>query len=1069
MEATSPHSSAGFNSPCVVCREAITSHFGSRTLVPTNCQQPHRVHWQCMTNYRNDDLPSRRCSICPQQDLPVEGSETLSVEDSETLSVEGSETLSVEGSETLSVEGSEMLSYEGGETLSLYACQAGSLEALQTALAMAPTIVTDDLQGDNLLTIAAEYGHNHCIKELISCGADVNQARESDSLTPLYIAAENGHLECVNTLLDAGAGIDAILDPDLDRDTVIDIVCRKAERLLSDNLEQLRKMSVNLDILDECEIPRDPEVLNAVLSHTPIQHDSHQDTPHNFTSRVIHETMRIISGEQAKLKSLDMVLAVVGTLKAGKSTTINAIVGEEILPKRNRAMTAIPTLIRHALAQSEPILTFSHITPFNSQLKILQEKLHHVEVENYPKEPHLLRLLDKVRDGYQVSRTCSGTETVREYLYNLNNLVSLFAAFALDFPHKEYSDLANMPVIDVRFASLCDLPKRKGQLTLLDTPGINEAGQSHNRAMVRNILRSSSAVLAVVDYTQLSSESSAELGQVLQHVARTTDHDISVWMNKFDQCHDGCDDQEVSSTMVAEQLLKGNLTTDHVFPVSSQAAFLAHRALRQLELGDAMPTSAAWVKDFGLCAFGVDWEESITDRNKVQEKAEKIWAKSLYRRPLAQAIQATQAQAHILAFQSIAAELSKSTTTMNAIVNACYQAADVREQALAWQIDTMNANIDQLTDDARQTPERIAQLKGEIRAQTEEHFRRARIKIDRRLDTLVEQIIQAQQQSCKEAVIEPFHRGKNMGASAGKLAGIMTGAFGLGATINSLYQGDVGIATSLGVVVGTLVAVPAGRITGQLVGGSIGAGISLCRAASLYSRKVVSLSGRSGSPGKITVEFPSSKEAEKFNSRVAAVIAENRSDTMAAFIDSVEALTGQLTLETDAIKSRTCQLIENINQPDTSVDPELAAMSPAPDDNLLTLALIRLNHFFELHMQLDGDHYTCVSGIYQVQPDELRATLTASIDQCWQELTAYIMDTLDKRVTRLNQPVSRIRQKTIQRLRYRLRHLKNERTYQQVLLGKLADSKNNLGNNTIQSLQRAIEWLRCQQLPAPER
>ena len=1039
MEATSPHSSAGFNSPCVVCREAIISHFGSRTLVSTNCHQPHRVHWQCMTNYRNDDLPSRRCSICPQQDLPVEGSETLSV--------------------------------EGSETLSVYACQAGELEALQTALALDPAIVTHDFQGDTLLTIAAEHGHNLLLKELISCGADVNKARESDGVTPLYIAAQNGHHECVNTLLDEGAGIDAILIPDLDRDTVIDIVCSKAGRLLSDNLKKLSAMSSNLDILDEWEIPSDPAVLNAISSHTFIQHVTHQDSARNFTSAVIHETMRVINGEQAKLKSLDMVLAVVGTLKAGKSTTINAIVGEEILPKRNRAMTAIPTLIRHTLAQSDPILNFSHINPFNSQLRILRAKLHNVESANYPKEPELLRLLDKVRDGYQVSATCTGSENVREYLYNLNNLVSLFAAFALDFPLEEYSDLANMPVIDVRFANLCDLPKSKGQLTLLDTPGINEAGQSHNRTMVRNILRSSSAILAVVDYTQLSSESSAELGEVLQHVVRTTDHNISVWMNKFDQCDAGCDDQEVSKTVVVDQLFKGNLKTDQVFPVSSQTALLAHRALRQLAQGNAMPTTAPWVKDFGLRAFGVDWEESITDRNKVQEKAEKIWDRSLYRQPLANAIQATQAQAHILAFQSVAAELSKSTTMMKAILSACYHAAEVREQAVARQIDAINTHIDQLSQDAEQARGSIAQLEGEIRAQTEENFRRARIKIDRRLDTFVEQIIAEQEQSGKEAVIEPFHRGKSMGASTGRLAGIMAGACALGITINSWYRGDADIAPSLGIVLGALVAAPAGSITGQIVGGSIGGGVSLCRAASLYSRKVVSLGLNTCSqlPEKITVDFPSHPEAETFNSRVAEVIAENRNDTMTAFIDSLEALTEQLTLETDAIKSRTHRLIEDINRSDTSVDPELATMSPAPGENQLTPPLISLDDLFELHMPLDGDHYSCVSGIYQVQPDELRATVTAGIDSCWQELTAYITDSLDKRITGLNQPVSSIRQKTSQRLRYRLRHLKNERAYQQVLLGKLADSKNNLGNNTIQSLQRAIEWLRHQQLPAAER
>lgn len=54
-----------------------------------------------------------------------------------------------------------------------------------------------------------------------------------------------------------------------------------------------------------------------------------------------------LEGEQIKTARREMVLAVVGTMKAGKSTTINAIVGQEILPNRNRPMTSVPTLIRH--------------------------------------------------------------------------------------------------------------------------------------------------------------------------------------------------------------------------------------------------------------------------------------------------------------------------------------------------------------------------------------------------------------------------------------------------------------------------------------------------------------------------------------------------------------------------------------------------------------------------------------------------------------------------------------------------------------------------------------------------
>ncbi|HDX6754006.1 TPA: DUF932 domain-containing protein [Escherichia coli] len=70
-----------------------------------------------------------------------------------------------------------------------------------------------------------------------------------------------------------------------------------------------------------------------------------------------------------------MVLAVVGTMKAGKSTTINAIVGQEILPNRNRPMTSVPTLIRHVPGKTEPVLHLEHIQPVRNLLITLQEKL----------------------------------------------------------------------------------------------------------------------------------------------------------------------------------------------------------------------------------------------------------------------------------------------------------------------------------------------------------------------------------------------------------------------------------------------------------------------------------------------------------------------------------------------------------------------------------------------------------------------------------------------------------------------------------------------------------------------
>ncbi|MCJ8704801.1 dynamin family protein, partial [Escherichia coli] len=79
----------------------------------------------------------------------------------------------------------------------------------------------------------------------------------------------------------------------------------------------------------------------------------------------IAERHAMLNNELRKISRLEMVLAIVGTMKAGKSTTINAIVGTEVLPNRNRPMTALPTLIRHTPGQKEPVLHFSHVAPID--------------------------------------------------------------------------------------------------------------------------------------------------------------------------------------------------------------------------------------------------------------------------------------------------------------------------------------------------------------------------------------------------------------------------------------------------------------------------------------------------------------------------------------------------------------------------------------------------------------------------------------------------------------------------------------------------------------------------------
>ncbi len=96
----------------------------------------------------------------------------------------------------------------------------------------------------------------------------------------------------------------------------------------------------------------------------------------------IAERHAMLNNELRKISRLEMVLAIVGTMKAGKSTTINAIVGTEVLPNRNRPMTALPTLIRHMPGQKEPVLHFSHVARIDHLIQQLQQRLCDCDIKH---------------------------------------------------------------------------------------------------------------------------------------------------------------------------------------------------------------------------------------------------------------------------------------------------------------------------------------------------------------------------------------------------------------------------------------------------------------------------------------------------------------------------------------------------------------------------------------------------------------------------------------------------------------------------------------------------------------
>ncbi|HCR3437442.1 dynamin family protein [Morganella morganii] len=461
----------------------------------------------------------------------------------------------------------------------------------------------------------------------------------------------------------------------------ITLLCNEAERLLQLNIKLLQKM------VDE------PNVL---------LENKQNDNEQLFNKKKAIKRIEELKGEQTKITHKEMVLAVVGTMKAGKSTTINAIVGKEILPNRNRPMTSIPTLIRHVPGKHIPNLQLNNIDPIHHLLTELKNKIttdegkrHVLELDKDQEKSKLLKI---ATDDSWLKNNYAGEAEIFTCLASLNDLVRLAAILNVEFPFEAYDEVHELPVIEVEFSHLTGMDDNQGILTLLDTPGPNEAGQPQLQAMMRDQLQKASAVLAVLDYTQLNSEADHQVRAELNDIANVAAGRLFVLVNKFDQKDRNSDDAETVKQSVPAMLDHGVLNSDQVYPGSSRHAYLANRARNVISQAGALSVQEEWVEDFAKLAFGLSWEEEdLASPDDVRRNADKIWRRSLFDKLITEVIQAAHAKAAALAVDSATAKLVQNAENANEYLSVRHQGLLTSIQILQSQINGLLSDIDNIT------------------------------------------------------------------------------------------------------------------------------------------------------------------------------------------------------------------------------------------------------------------------------------------------------------------------------------------------------------------------------------
>ncbi|ELR3162684.1 dynamin family protein [Escherichia coli] len=476
----------------------------------------------------------------------------------------------------------------------------------------------------------------------------------------------------------------------------IALLCDEADRLLQLNINLLRQM------VDEPDVLSDSKNENGLL----------------FDKQKALKRIEELEGEQIKTARREMVLAVVGTMKAGKSTTINAIVGQEILPNRNRPMTSVPTLIRHVPGKTEPVLHLEHTQPVRNLLITLQEKLAtpagQQVAQTLQQTGDTRELLDILTDDGWLKNEYHGEEEIFTGLASLNDLVRLAAAMGSDFPFDEYAEVQKLPVIDVEFSHLVGMDACQGTLTLLDTPGPNEAGQPQMGVMMRDQLQKASAVLAVMDYTQMNSKADEDVRKELNAIADVSAGRLFVLVNKFDEKDRNGDGADAVRQKVPAMLNSDVLPASRVYPGSSRQAYLANRALHELRKNGTLPVDEAWVDDFVREAFGRMKKDYVCkDSELATEGATDLWEGSLIDQLITEVIQSTHSRAAALAVDSAAAKLMQNAENVSEYLS-------LRHQGLQQSIQSLQAHITSLLADIQEIEECQNQVTGDVRMAMED-------------------------------------------------------------------------------------------------------------------------------------------------------------------------------------------------------------------------------------------------------------------------------------------------------------------------------------------------------------
>jgi signal recognition particle receptor subunit beta len=335
--------------------------------------------------------------------------------------------------------------------------------------------------------------------------------------------------------------------------------------------------------------------------------------------KTINENLRLVNENLKRVKLGELTMTIVAPTSAGKSTVINAIAGQDLLPRRNDAMTVLPTEIIFSREVTCPklILDKALMTLLREAWRQLHEKLQRIGLDeaiklatknDFPRENAIKEILNSSSVSFQSEVVESNGIQVE--LIKINDLLRLCGIFGISTGF--LSSLSEIPRIEVPFPPGLDLGL--GTLVLVDTPGVSEHKSLNLVNVVKQQLKTSSLVLVVVDYTKIGQTDPVK--KLVDEIAEVKERDrIYIIVNKID-ARDPNNPEDLTTEEIFD-LVKTKYKIDdpqnRVFEMSAVEAFLATNFQREEKI--CSPTELRKSKSFealGQKYYAKSWRTQKT-------------------------------------------------------------------------------------------------------------------------------------------------------------------------------------------------------------------------------------------------------------------------------------------------------------------------------------------------------------------------------------------------------------------------------------------------------------------------